>query len=1305
MPFPPPPSSRQWHAQTARAGTSNSSFHQPYPSSMGHHHGSFTARPFQHHHSSSVDAIPPFPPYGPANLPEYGPVNRPPLSSSSASSPQSPNRAHSLDPFEAAGHQWRKKEQGGNNNNGQRSDYRDSSSSGFATARDHWRSNNYYDQEGDTGTGQAAVPLTARDRIRSRHLGHPPQPPVSEQQQHHHHHQQAPQDRRRASSVSTLPSSVSSQPSSSFTSFSEFWPQQSDEGEGHSEGDAVSGDYVGNEGGGEEEGEEEQEEAWWLPLAPEEREWYGAVGEGAFYFTATNEVWDVQESEGYPYYVEVASGHSQWEDPRTVDAWNEEEEDNGEYVANEVDFDSESAHIHEEGTPFGEQGDQDGVFEGETKEDTPTLGRKHSRRGSGGRGKHRNESASPLASTSGARRGPPPILIDVPGNSRHSSHNNGGRSSGSRSPVKGGRPSNTHSPSSERRNHGLEAGDRHTSANQSSHGHSSPSHAHSSNRSSSSGGSDAHSAGVERGHGLPADGALSPGYVASLAADVLAGRGATSGGAPSSNRAAAVDDNVVASSEAKAETAASSSRDPKADSGDVKSDKSPQVAREESSLDMPAEAKQDAQAEEPSSVTSGMKSSAEIPAADHARTADSAPDPRSALMAALQARQGNGESMSVKKAEPKREAIHEDHKSDSAAAASSTKTAAVAPGPAKKMTMGPPPSIPPPPSALLAKQANGDTGAGEAGNSDPRAALMGMLAARNASNGSTVAPRKDDPPPQKSERKVDAKPESKGHEEGAAEKAAKTTSTAPKEKKKKKKTSSKDTAIAAAGPLVLPVVETKDALREDPVLAKYVKMAAMGVPAPAVRNKMTAEGVATGEARRFELCFGLVTPEEAAKADAKASGNGGGDDDDDDSSDDGSESESEDEEEGEDGGADDDVPLVDKAVLREDPQLGKFVKMASMGVPPASVVHKMTLEGVDMQQLAIFKKAHGLPVTPRPKKKKKEPKPGKDGKKKKGKKDKAAKANLINVHWEALSTESVAGTVWGGGLNDEGGSSDGVAPVSLGADHLETLQAIFSAAPPAGAAAGFLRRGSIAGGGGNGSGGGAGNGGKGGNAALAGAPLLDAKRANNMAIALAQFKAFAGDTPAQTPTSATSTARAATLPTSSSSSSLSSPSFRYKALCVAVLEQDDRDLTADNLEALAELMPTAEEARKLQSFRGDPASLGPAEAFAYACTRFPRLPQRLQVFATKLHLPASRSALGERCACVRTAAEDIMASKGLALVLRQMLVIGNIMNEGKKGGQASGITLDSLLKLVATKGADKKTTVRAGKPDHQWMLR
>ena len=58
-----------------------------------------------------------------------------------------------------------------------------------------------------------------------------------------------------------------------------------------------------------------------------------------------------------------------------------------------------------------------------------------------------------------------------------------------------------------------------------------------------------------------------------------------------------------------------------------------------------------------------------------------------------------------------------------------------------------------------------------------------------------------------------------------------------------------------------------------------------------------------------------------------------------------------------------------------------------------------------------------------------------------------------------------------------------------------------------------------------------------------------------------------------------------------------------------------------------------------------------------------------------------------------SASEELCGSVGLKLVLRQMLAIGNIMNEGTHKGQASGITLDSLLKLTHTKGADKKTTV------------
>ena len=40
-----------------------------------------------------------------------------------------------------------------------------------------------------------------------------------------------------------------------------------------------------------------------------------------------------------------------------------------------------------------------------------------------------------------------------------------------------------------------------------------------------------------------------------------------------------------------------------------------------------------------------------------------------------------------------------------------------------------------------------------------------------------------------------------------------------------------------------------------------------------------------------------------------------------------------------------------------------------------------------------------------------------------------------------------------------------------------------------------------------------------------------------------------------------------------------------------------------------------------------------------------------------------------------------------------MLAVGNIMNQGTRNGRAVGFTLDSMLKMVHTKGVDKKTTV------------
>jgi hypothetical protein len=48
---------------------------------------------------------------------------------------------------------------------------------------------------------------------------------------------------------------------------------------------------------------------------------------------------------------------------------------------------------------------------------------------------------------------------------------------------------------------------------------------------------------------------------------------------------------------------------------------------------------------------------------------------------------------------------------------------------------------------------------------------------------------------------------------------------------------------------------------------------------------------------------------------------------------------------------------------------------------------------------------------------------------------------------------------------------------------------------------------------------------------------------------------------------------------------------------------------------------------------------------------------------------------------------QVLASNNLARLLQRMLAVGNVMNEGTRRGGASGFTLDSLMKMVNTKGA------------------
>jgi hypothetical protein len=90
---------------------------------------------------------------------------------------------------------------------------------------------------------------------------------------------------------------------------------------------------------------------------------------------------------------------------------------------------------------------------------------------------------------------------------------------------------------------------------------------------------------------------------------------------------------------------------------------------------------------------------------------------------------------------------------------------------------------------------------------------------------------------------------------------------------------------------------------------------------------------------------------------------------------------------------------------------------------------------------------------------------------------------------------------------------------------------------------------------------------------------------------------------------------------------------------------------------------------------------------------YPDLPRRLNCFVNCQHFQSTCRSINIKAQNLVVTCNEVLSSDKLARVLQKMLAVGNIMNQGTFKGQASGFTLDSLLKMVNTKGVDKKTTV------------
>ena len=106
------------------------------------------------------------------------------------------------------------------------------------------------------------------------------------------------------------------------------------------------------------------------------------------------------------------------------------------------------------------------------------------------------------------------------------------------------------------------------------------------------------------------------------------------------------------------------------------------------------------------------------------------------------------------------------------------------------------------------------------------------------------------------------------------------------------------------------------------------------------------------------------------------------------------------------------------------------------------------------------------------------------------------------------------------------------------------------------------------------------------------------------------------------------------------------------------------------------LLPTKDELKQLERFKGERAGLGPAELFFLSVIKVARFPQKLSVFKFRLQYDEHVTTLASNLEVLATSCNEIINSNTLATLLKRLLAIGNLMNESVGKPKAVGITLD-----------------------------
>lgn len=143
----------------------------------------------------------------------------------------------------------------------------------------------------------------------------------------------------------------------------------------------------------------------------------------------------------------------------------------------------------------------------------------------------------------------------------------------------------------------------------------------------------------------------------------------------------------------------------------------------------------------------------------------------------------------------------------------------------------------------------------------------------------------------------------------------------------------------------------------------------------------------------------------------------------------------------------------------------------------------------------------------------------------------------------------------------------------------------------------------------------------------------------------------------------------------------------------AILSVDDEKLEDNMLVQFLNYVPTAEETKALEPFKGEPEKLAASDAFMLELSSISRLENRLRSMVFRRQFAEKLKEIRPPIDTVSKAARALKTSNNFFRVLEIVLVLGNFMNSDTAKGNAAGIKISSIIKLPDTKSANNQMTL------------